>query len=207
MLDFIENLFTQIDPIIAYLIFFISAFAENVIPPVPGDTVVVLGAYLVSIGQLGFWGVYVSTTLGSLAGFATMYLIGRYFGRQFITKKSRAKVFKEKYIHKAEVWFSNWGYWVILANRFLSGTRSVISIFSGIFHLNLLLVLILAALSASIWNALLILGGVLLGNNWHIISDILTRYNQIVIILVMVIIGYFLIRRVKKNKKQADQVT
>ena len=206
MFEFIENLFNQIDPLISYMVLFISSFAENVLPPVPGDTVVVIGAYLVSIGKLGFWGVYVSTTLGSLAGFTTMYLIGRQVGRRFISKRSRTRIFKEEYIYKVEVWFSNWGYWVIAANRFLSGTRSVISVFSGIFHLNMLIVLMLATVSASFWNALLISGGLLLGNHWHNISNILSRYNQIVIVLILVIIGYFLSRRLLiKYKKQTNQ--
>ena len=39
-------------------------------------------------------------------------------------------------IEKIEVWFAKYGYWVIFANRFLSGTRSVISLFAGIFKLN-----------------------------------------------------------------------
>jgi membrane protein DedA with SNARE-associated domain len=80
MVEFIENIFNQINPFTAYIVLLISAFTENVLPPVPGDTVVVLGAYLVSIDKLDFWGVYISTTLGSVAGFGTMYFIGRYFG-------------------------------------------------------------------------------------------------------------------------------
>ena len=63
MLEFIEKLFDQIDPLVAYLVLFLSAILENIIPPVPGDTVVIVGAYLVSIGQLNFWGVYISTFL------------------------------------------------------------------------------------------------------------------------------------------------
>ena len=134
MVEFLENLFGEISPTMAYLVLGISAYAENVLPPIPGDTVVILGAYLVSIEKLGFWGVYISTTIGSVAGFVTMYYIGRKFGRSFIYKKSRAKVFKEENIRKVEIWFGKWGYWVIFANRFLSGTRSVISLFAGLFH-------------------------------------------------------------------------
>ena len=58
MLEFLEHLFSHITPLMAYLVFLFSAYTENVLPPIPGDTVVVLGAYLVSIGQLDFWGVY-----------------------------------------------------------------------------------------------------------------------------------------------------
>ncbi len=204
MFEFLENLFHQISPAMAYLILGVSAYTENVVPPIPGDTVVILGAYLVSTGQLDFWGVYVSTTIGSVAGFVTMYYIGRKFGRSFIYKKSRSRIFKEEDIRKAEIWFGKWGYWVIAANRFLSGTRSIISIFSGLFHLNVLLVIALSIVSAAIWNGLLIFAGMLVGNNWEIISDIISQYNKILIVLTVFIIGYVIYRKYYKKKSEQE---
>jgi membrane protein DedA with SNARE-associated domain len=204
MTDFVQSLFSQIDPMMGYLILLVSAYLENVVPPIPGDTVVVLGAYLVSIGQLTFWGVYLSTTTGSVAGFLTMYYVARKFGRTFIYKKTRAKVFKESYIRKAERWYSRWGYWVIFANRFLSGTRSVISLFAGLFHLNAFIVTLLSLLSALIWNALLIIGGMLLGENWETITSIISRYNQIFILILIVVVAYLIYRR-SKSKKTKDE--
>jgi membrane protein DedA with SNARE-associated domain len=205
MTEFVQTLFSQIDPILGYGLLLVSAFLENVIPPIPGDTVVVLGAYLVSTGQLEFWGVYLSTTVGSVAGFLTMYFAGRHFDRSFIYKKSRAKLFKETYIHKAEVWFGRWGYWVIFANRFLAGTRSVISLFSGLFHLNFFLVAVLALLSALIWNALLIIAGIVLGENWEIISGIISRYNQVFLILIVGLISFIIYRRYRSRKGKHEQ--
>jgi len=202
MVEYLENLFSEISPAMAYLILGISAFTENVLPPIPGDTVVVLGAYLVSIGQLNFWGVYATTTIGSVIGFVTMYYIGRKFGRSFIYKKSRSKIFKEDDIRKVEIWFGKWGYWVIVANRFLSGTRSVISLFAGLFHLNALLVIALSLASALIWNGLLLFAGMLVGKNWGIISDIISQYNKVLIALTIFIIGYFLYRKFYKNKTE-----
>lgn len=202
MFEFLENLFSQISPAMAYLILGVSAYTENVVPPIPGDTVVILGAYLVSTGQLDFWGVYVSTTIGSVAGFVTMYYIGRKFGRSFIYKKSRSRIFKEEDIRKAEIWFGKWGYWVIAANRFLSGTRSIISLFSGFFHLNILLVVALSIVSAAIWNGLLIFAGMLVGKNWEIISDIISQYNKILIVLTVFVIGYVIYRKYYKKKSE-----
>jgi membrane protein DedA with SNARE-associated domain len=203
MIDSLISLFDQISPQMAYFLLTVSAFAENVLPPVPGDTVVVFGAYLVSKGQLSFLGVFLSTTIGSVIGFMTMFLIARTFGRQFITSnKSRAKIFKVEQLKKVEIWFGNWGYLVILANRFLAGTRSVISIFSGIFHLNIVLVLILSLLSTCIWNSILIFAGVLVGNNWELILTIISQYNKILIFLTVLVIGYILYRRYKKKHQR-----
>ncbi|MEE9118279.1 MAG: DedA family protein [Calditrichia bacterium] len=202
MVEFLENLFSQISPAMAYLILGVSAYTENVVPPIPGDTVVILGAYLVSTGQLDFWGVYISTTIGSVAGFVTMYYIGRKFGRSFIYKKSRSRIFKEEDIRKTEIWFGKWGYWVIAANRFLSGTRSIISLFAGLFHLNVLLVVALSIVSAAIWNGLLIFAGMLVGKNWEIISDIISQYNKILIVLTVFVIGYIIYRKYYKKKSE-----
>ncbi len=199
MIENLQTLFDQISPTMAYLILAVSAFVENVLPPVPGDTVVVLGAYLVSIGQLTFMGVYLATTLGSVAGFITMFLLGRHFGRSFIYKDSRARIFKEEQINKVEIWFSKWGYWVIFANRFLSGTRSVISLFAGFFHLNFIIVLGLSFVSAAIWNGLLIMAGMLVGNNWEIITDIISQYNIVLIGLTILVVGYIIYRKKKQN--------
>jgi len=205
MIEFVQSLFSRIDPMLGYGLLLFSAFFENVIPPIPGDTVVVLGAYLVSVGQLEFWGVYLSTTVGSVAGFLTMYIVGRRFGRSFIYKKSRAKMFKESYIRRAEIWFGRWGYWVIFANRFLSGTRSVISLFAGLFHLNFFIVLSLALMSALIWNALLIIAGMLLGENWEIISSIISRYNQVFLFLIVTGIAYIIYRRIRSRRDKDEQ--
>jgi membrane protein DedA with SNARE-associated domain len=202
MFEFLENLFSQISPAMAYLILGVSAYTENVVPPIPGDTVVILGAYLVSTGQRDFWGVYISTTIGSVAGFVTMYYIGRKFGRSFIYKKSRSRIFKEEDIRKTEIWFGKWGYWVIAANRFLSGTRSIISLFAGLFHLNVLLVVALSIVSAAIWNGLLIFAGMLVGKNWEIISDIISQYNKILIVLTVFVIGYIIYRKYYKKKSE-----
>jgi membrane protein DedA with SNARE-associated domain len=206
MLDFVKNLLDNIDPITAYFVLGLSAFLENVLPPIPGDTVVVFGAYLVSTDKLGFWGVYVSTTLGSVIGFICMYYLGLKYGRAFIQdRRVREKIFKAEDIKKVEVWFGKWGYWIIFANRFLSGTRSVISIFAGLVHLHPLPVIGLALVSALIWNALLIVAGMLLGDHWEVIIDIISRYNQIFIALTILIAAYIFYRIRKKRKVEDSQ--
>ena len=206
MLDYLQKLLDNIDPVTAYFVLGISAFLENVLPPIPGDTVVVFGAYLVSVDRLGFWGVYVSTTLGSVIGFVTMYYLGLKYGRAFIQhRRVRKKIFKAEDIKKVEIWFGKWGYWVIIANRFLSGTRSVISIFAGLFHLHPLPVIGFALVSALIWYALLIIAGMLLGDNWEVIIDVISRYNQVFIVLTVLIIGYIFYRIRKKRKMEESK--
>lgn len=199
-MEFIENIFNQInDPFVAYVLLFLSAFTENLLPPIPGDTVVLIGAYLVSIDQLDFWGVYVATSLGSWIGFIVIYFFGFKFGHRFMKHRITIKLFKDKYIDKVKLWFSKWGYYVIFANRFLSGTRSVISLFAGLFHLNPYFVSGLSLISALIWHGALITAGILVGKNWQIIITVITRYNQVVIILLLIVCIVFILYKKRRR--------
>ena len=201
MLEYINQLFGQINPFMAYMILFLSAIIENIFPPIPGDTVTVIGAYLITTGNLGFWGVYISTSTGSLVGFLIMYYLGLKFGRSFVRSKFKSKIFSEEMFDRVEKWFVKYGYWVILANRFLSGTRSVIALFAGFFHLEWYKVILLGLISALIWNGLLIYAGYLLGVNWEMITEIISRYNKIVIaITVIAIITYLIVKKYRKKK-------
>lgn len=51
LLDFSKG----VDPLWMYMILFLGAYVENIIPPIPGDTIVVFGAYLAGVGTLIRW--------------------------------------------------------------------------------------------------------------------------------------------------------
>ncbi|MCK5032124.1 MAG: DedA family protein, partial [Calditrichia bacterium] len=101
-------------------------------------------------------------------------------------------------------WFADWGYWVIFANRFLSGTRSVVSIFAGLFHLNPFYVFGLGLISTMFWNGILISLGLLLGENWNILIDYISRYNFIFIVLTILVFLVIFINKFLKKKKNTE---
>ena len=61
----------------------------------------------------------------------TLFFIGTQVDKKII-EKGKFKFLSSEALQKAEKWFSKYGYWVILGNRFLSGTRAVISFFAGL---------------------------------------------------------------------------
>ncbi len=193
MESFLSNL-QHVDPIIAYAFLFASAFVENVFPPIPGDTVTIFGAYLVGRGVLNFWGVYIATTLGSITGFMTIYGIAFYLEWK-VLEKYQAKWMAKNHIQRVEAWFHRFGYWVVLANRFLSGARSVISLAAGLTRMRPVPVFLLALVSCAIWNGLLIYLGASLGKNWQEVVQFVKTYNAYVLtLLVFLGIAYFLFR-------------
>lgn len=87
-----------------------------------------------------------------------------------------------------------------MANRFLSGTRAVISFFVGLSELPVAVTLPLCALSALLWNTLLVYGGSVLGHNWKQIDRYLDIYGEVIVILLLLVatsfgVKYFVGRR------------
>jgi membrane protein DedA with SNARE-associated domain len=194
MLDAITEYFASLSAGWFYVALFLSAYIENVVPPVPGDTVTVFAAYIVGRTQERFLGVFLSTTLGSVAGFMTLYLLGRLIHPEYFVRKD-FRFFPASQFQKAGQWYSRWGYWVILFNRFLSGVRSVISVVAGIYRLSWSRVLLLTTLSCLVWNGLLIWAGYALGSNWRVIEEVFRQYNRILLIAAALLIVVWLIRR------------
>jgi len=190
-----------------YFFLFISAIIENLFPPIPGDTITVLGAFLVGTGRLDFWYVYISTTLGSVFGFMALVGLGKYLGRKYFHDKDY-KHFPKQRIIKTEEWIHSHGYLVVLANRFFPGIRSVISIVTGMSMLKNHLVFLFALISASIWNLIWMYAGFSLGNNWDKVEERITvifhQYNIIMIILLVIIFSGVLIRKKIFNKKESN---
>lgn len=188
--------FAQDNAYLAYTMLFISAYIENVFPPIPGDTVTLIGAYFVGTGNLNYFGVLISTTLGSVLGFMTLFLFA-YWLEWKVIEKYNFKWMQRSHIDKVQTWFQKYGYWVILFNRFLSGIRSVISFTAGLSKLRIVQVLLLSIISASIWNGLLISVGAFIGDHWENIVKYLKLYNQIIfaglIIIALAYLFYFLI--------------
>jgi hypothetical protein len=77
-------------PIWIYVTVLLVAYLENVVPPIPGDMVIVFAGYLVGLGVVGFGPVLIMASLGGVLGFLTMYLIGWIAGPAvFDTERAR----------------------------------------------------------------------------------------------------------------------
>ncbi len=178
-LDSIVHGLAGLNPILIYCILFAISYIENVFPPSPSDVIVVFGGYLVGLGTIDLWAALLLTTLGSATGFLTMYKVGDWFGEAIVEKKRLAFLPIES-IHKVEEWFRKYGYWIIVANRFLSGTRAIVSFFAGLSRLQVIRTTILCTVSALVWNWLMLYSGSLLGRNWNSIALYLSTYSQII---------------------------
>jgi len=197
--DFIHSLANLSDVWIYAAIFFV-AYLENIFPPSPSDMVIVFGGSLAGIGRIDFFGALGAATAGSTLGFVTMFGIGHWFGVRILESGKLSFIPRES-VDKVEGWFRKYGNWIIIVNRFLTGTRAVVSFFAGMSHMRLLPTTALCFVSALVWNTVLVSSGNYLGNNWEKIGAYLTTYSQTVTAVVIIIILVLVAKYIHGKKK------
>jgi len=207
LLDTLLGFIDHASPVMVFVTIFLASYIENIFPPIPGDTILIFGAYLVGRGNLSFTVALFTTLFGSVLGFMTLYGVGYKFGRGFMYSKQQTW-FSPQSLGRVEKLFERWGYNVVLINRFMAGLRSVIGLFAGIGKLNVWKVISLAFISSLFWNGTLIWLGSSIGENWELIGTYLKRYNTVVSIIVLLVIAGFLVHRyviVKSNLSNTEK--
>lgn len=190
----IIQLIKSLPPVSMYLVFFLVAYIENVIPPIPGDVLVAFGGYLAAESVVGLIPVLLLTTVASVLGFMSMYWIGYRWGAQIEQKQKGVRVLRfipVKYLNKVRSWMQKWGVGVVLANRFLAGTRSVISLAAGLGHTRISSTVLCSTISSVLWNGILLGFGWVVHENWRLIGDYLSIYGKAIL---GVLLLYVLIR-------------
>ena len=201
MAQFLHQL-QLLDPLLICFLVFAVAFIENIFPPAPSDMIIVFAGSLVGLGIVGLPESLLFATAGSTLGFIVMYKIGDWFGVH-ILESGRFSFIPVQSVKKAEAWFLKYGYWLIVANRFLAGTRAVVSFFAGMSELSLGKTTVLCFVSALLWNAILITAGYYLGQNWGRIGFYLVAYSRVVTAVVIAIALLVVAKCVLKKRKRA----
>ncbi len=186
-----------------YFFLFLGAFMENVVPPIPGDTLIVFGAYLAGVGIIrvvpAYLWMWAGSTLGCLLVYGVAYLKGR---ELFLKWESR--IFSDANLNKAERWFSRYGDRVVIFNRFLPTVRTFVGVVAGLSRMHPLRMLAYVLLGTFLWNSLLVYFGLMVGENWRLVVEVLRAYNWIILVLMVVGgVGFWRWRR-KKNQERAQ---
>jgi membrane protein DedA with SNARE-associated domain len=205
-MDFIEQAISWLQtlpPVGVLVMIFLIAYIENIFPPAPSDMAIIFAGTLIGIGVIGFAPALVAATLGSGLGFMTAYVLGRYFEQHFVSGRYH-RYLPVNAIHQVERLFNRFGYGVIIANRFLAGTRAIISFFAGMSRMDLLATTLLSTVSAAVWNSILLYLGMIFANNWRVAAQYLALYSKVATAVFGAALVVFLWRFFWKRRKIAD---
>lgn len=184
----------------AALVLFFSAAIEYVFPPWPGDVITAAGAIWALEGVLPFPVLLGSTTLGSVLGAAISYELGaRLVGRASSGRAGRLVLWlappdRIAAVHRLS---ARWGTWLVLFNRFVPGVRGLFFVAAGAGGMPRARVLGLGAVSALLWNALLLTGGWLLGRDLSRLLEWLRGWAVAGWALLAVVVIVAIVRRVR----------
>lgn len=183
----------------------LAVFVENIFPPIPSELFLALAGFTAANGTFTPAAGIVWATIGSVTGALALYGLGSWFGRQRLYKAAYAMPLVDiDDVERTERWFIKFGYWTVFVGRMIPIFRSLISIPAGIERMNLWLFLVLTAIGSLIWNTLFIMGGFLLGSNFHLVADYADMFSNVVLGLVVAVLATWIILRVIRNRRRAQ---
>jgi membrane protein DedA with SNARE-associated domain len=184
---------------VGLLVLLLSACIEYIFPPFPGDTITVFGAFLVARRGWSAPGVFGAVTLGSAIGCMLDYAFGRWLGKTE-DRWTRGRLARYRpQIDSLVERFKRHGGLYIAINRFIPSLRGLFFIAAGMARLRWWVVLAYGTLSALLWNALLFLLGVTVGESWDRLVSLFRTYGlvfwSLVVIAAVALVARKLARR------------
>ncbi|QLH21479.1 DedA family protein [Streptomyces sp. Rer75] len=155
---------------------------ENLFPPLPSEVILPLAGFAAGQGRMNLYAALLWTTAGSVVGALALYGVGALLGRDRTRAlAARLPLVKATDIDRTEQWFQRHGTKAVFFGRMIPIFRSMISIPAGIERMPVPVFLALTTLGSLIWNAVFVLAGYALGDNWHQVTDYVSVYSKAVL--------------------------
>ena len=168
-LNAIVTFLVGLPPLLIYGLMGVGAALENLVPPVPADTFVLLGSFLSARGPANPWIVWGVTWCCNVGSALAVYWIGHRYGRPFFVTGLGRHILNEHQLTRMRSFYLRFGASAIFLTRFLPGLRSVVPALAGVSHQPFLPVAVTVALASAIWYGALVWLGTIAGRNLEVI--------------------------------------
>ena len=173
---------------------------ENLFPPIPADTFVLLGAFLAAGGRADAWTVFFVTWLANTTAALLVYWTGYRIGRPFFQVGMGRYMLNPAQLRRLDTFYQRWGLPAIFFARFLPGLRAMVPVFAGVTHQPFRVVAFPVFVASGIWYGGLVWLGATAGKNLPAIGQWLAGANRLLlapalVVLVAVVVWWFRTRR------------
>ena len=169
-----------------------SAADPTVVEPLTGQPWTFIGALAAAT---------VGAAIGSLAG----YLIGAWGGRPLLDRYGRWLHIYPDDLDRADRWFERYGDRAVLICRLIPLLRALINFPAGVARMPVGRFLFFSALGSLPWNAVLLAGGFLLGENYERLYETIRPYEYVIYAIVLVGIVYVIYRWLSASRSRGHQ--
>jgi membrane protein DedA with SNARE-associated domain len=162
-----------------YLIVFFGVGIESLGIPVPGETVLVIGAVYAAQGHLNPAGVAAVGVAGAVLGDNAGYWIGRRWGRRLIATRLLRRIYDPRRLAVAERFFQKHGWMAVFFGRFIAILRIFAGPLAGMHHMPWTHFVLANLGGAVFWVAAVVTAGMLVGGNLDHIVSLISRAGYI----------------------------
>jgi membrane protein DedA with SNARE-associated domain len=170
-----------------YLLLGGGAFLENVLPPVPADTFVVVGGLLANQGSVAPLPAFLLILVLNATGALAVWWAGHRYGRAFFRGPLGRRLLLPQQLDRLERFYRKWGGSAIFFARFLPGLRAVVPAFAGVSHLSFWRVAPAVAVASTLWYGALFWAGWLAGRNLEMLERRLEGVNGVLLLLALLL--------------------
>ena len=188
-MDAILAFFERLPPFLLYLVLGAGSALENIIPPIPADTFVLLGGFLSARGLISAPGVFLVTWGANVASALAMFWVGVTHGPSFFERGWGRKLLNPDQMKRMGGFYERWGVFAVFFARFLPGLRAVVPVSAGVTGLSWWKVAPPLAIASAIWYGALVWLGHTAGSHLDQIKSWIDRANVALLLVALVVFG------------------
>lgn len=172
-----------------YLILAAGAAVENLLPPIPADTFVVVAGLLAARGVVDPLWAGLLTWGSNVVGALLVYHMGNRYGRGFFEDGAGRFVLRPGQLRRIERFYARWGTAAVFFARFLPGLRAVVPAFAGISHQGFWRTAIPVGVASGIWYGSLLWLGTVAGRNLEAVEAWFSGANRLLLAVALVLVA------------------
>ncbi len=184
----------------------LAAFAENVFPPLPADTVIALGAFVAARGNGTEFGVWSATMVGNVGGAMLMYGLGHRYGLPWLMRRFPSVVSPSAADRFAER-FKTQGMVAVVVSRFLPAVRALVPPMAGALGIGAVRAAIAMTLASGVWYGIICVLAFRAGANADALLARIAEQQRaigLVAVAIVVIAGLVIWWRRRGGRRSAD---
>lgn len=169
-------------------IFFLAVFgAANI--PIPSEIIWPFSGFLANSGKINMWFAIFVGIVGDLSGALFSYWLG-YQTRKNVFHWDNHKISAN--VERARKWLDRFGDWAVFLCRMTPVARAFISFPLGVLKFKSIpRFAVLTVFGSFVWFSFLSYLGFVFGENWQILQNYFRKFDYVIIVVILAIIGWW----------------